>query len=504
MAASTSLFARLAARPGWALVALAAMLVALALIRSPDHDESQYVAAAALTAHGLIPYRDFAYLQSPLQPYAFAPLAWLFGTWTWPGLRVGNALLGAAAVLGVYRAGRAAGAPASVALGSAMLFACCDALLFGVGTARNDALPVALLALALAPAIRTALRAGMRSDALLVGLMLSAAAAAKISYALPALGYGLWTLASPRVRRSGWVLAGAIPAALLIAGSWLAAPQGFVFGVFDFPLRAPAEFYADRPARLTVGAKLFDTLRFLALGPALLAVGIAAWQRQRGPVAVLLGILVAAGTVAAVLPTPIWRQYWLPALPPLFVLLATGWQQRPAGRTLRILAVACAVAGLAPSVKALIGGDRFATAFASADRVRAPLAAAAAGPVVTLAPQYLPQLGRLPDPRFAAGPFYFRSRALLNDRDERALILVRQGAIPPLGGRPVLVGGEGGWGSGSAELDDALAAAARRQGYRGQRIAGTPFTLYLQPGVAVRPAQTPRSGLHGGAALGLR
>ena len=54
-------------------------MVLLALIRPLKHDESQYVAAAVLTAHGQMLYCDFAYLQTPLQPFLFAPLAWLFG-----------------------------------------------------------------------------------------------------------------------------------------------------------------------------------------------------------------------------------------------------------------------------------------------------------------------------------------------------------------------------------------------------------------------------------------
>ncbi|WP_199743189.1 hypothetical protein [Sphingomonas ginsenosidivorax] len=73
----------------WATLAI--IFMALALLRPVDHDESQYVAATVLTTHGLLPYRDFAYLQTPLQPFLFAPIA---GPWTWPALRIANALLG--------------------------------------------------------------------------------------------------------------------------------------------------------------------------------------------------------------------------------------------------------------------------------------------------------------------------------------------------------------------------------------------------------------------------
>ena len=61
-------------RTAFAFVALALWLVAIALLRRLSIDESQYVASAVLTAKGLLPYRDYAYLQTPLQPFAFAPL----------------------------------------------------------------------------------------------------------------------------------------------------------------------------------------------------------------------------------------------------------------------------------------------------------------------------------------------------------------------------------------------------------------------------------------------
>ena len=56
-------------------LAVLALFVSLALIIPSDHDEGQYVAAAHFVANGLRPYRDFPYLQTPLQPYLTAPLA---------------------------------------------------------------------------------------------------------------------------------------------------------------------------------------------------------------------------------------------------------------------------------------------------------------------------------------------------------------------------------------------------------------------------------------------
>ena len=51
---------------------------------------------------------------------------------------------------------------------------------------------------------------GTRGSAVLAGLLLAAAAAAKISYALPAVAYGLYALYDRR-HRPGWVAIGALP-----------------------------------------------------------------------------------------------------------------------------------------------------------------------------------------------------------------------------------------------------------------------------------------------------
>ncbi|MGN6374226.1 MAG: hypothetical protein ACTHMG_01590, partial [Sphingomonas sp.] len=171
---------------GWALPGLVPLLILFAVARPLDHDESQYVAAAVLARHGLV-YRDFAYLQTPLQPLLFAPLAALLGAWTFPGLRLVNALLGAAAVVLVERSARAAGVARRGALAAAGLFASCDIFLFSANVARNDMLPALLATAALWLLVRLARDRGGAGHAALAGLLLSAATAAKLSYAIPAL-----------------------------------------------------------------------------------------------------------------------------------------------------------------------------------------------------------------------------------------------------------------------------------------------------------------------------
>lgn len=473
-------------RPPLALALLVVVLVALAWLRGLDHDESQYVAAARLTADGLLPYRDYAYLQTPLQPFAFAPIAYMAGDWAWPVLRIANAMLAALAGAATWRAMRVAGVEARTATLCAALFAACDILLFSGGTARNDALPAALLACALVPMLRADRGAGSRGGAMLAGLLLAGAAAAKISYALPAATYGLYALAAPR-HRAGWIVLGALPPVAFVAWLALLSPEGFVFGTLTFPAQAPAEFYAatGRAWKLSLVAKAIDVAKFLALGPALLALVMVTLRRGRRPT--LLGWLLFAGLVSALLPAPTWRQYLLPALPPLFVLLALRWQALPPARGWRLALAGFAAVGLVPSIVAAAGGGGMARAQAETARLAAT---GRSGPVATLSPQFLPA-GMTPDPRFATGPFYFRSAGLIAPTDEHRLsLLSRANVAATFATHPpgmILVGGEGQWTSGDARLDAVLEDWAKAHGWR--RTDTGRLRLYVPPqATAATPA----------------
>jgi hypothetical protein len=468
---------------------LAILLVTFALLRPVDHDESQYVAAAALTAHGLLPYRDFAYLQTPLQPYIFAPIAALAGTWAWPALRILNALLGVATIACVHTAARTLGAKPKAAITCAALFATCDILLFSIGTARNDALPAALLAAALPLIVRPAIT---RKTAALAGLLLASAAAAKISYAFPALAYGLYALSSRRHRPIA-ILLGTLPVVAFVAWTYKSSPAGFVFGTFTFPARGPAEYYALRPWKMSLPAKAIDTLKFLALGAALPALALVARDAWRRRTVGLLDWLILAGLIAALLPFPTWRQYLLPALPALFVRLS---MIPPPSRAWRIAFATFAIAGLAPSVAALADSDGLSLTQAQREGRavgRTLDRYGLEGPIATLSPQILPAANRLPDPAFATGPFYFRSMRLLDASQENALHLISRARLQ-LDGSTILTGGEGPATSGDASLDHALATAARDAGYDEITIPGTRFAAFRPPARAsASPRPAPRN-----------
>lgn len=459
-----------------------ALLIVLAIVRAPDHDESQYVASAVLAAQGLLPYRDFAYLQTPLQPLLFAPVAALSGTDAWLALRIVNALLGGVILIATYLAARTAGGGRTASLAAAGLLAACDAFLFSVGTARNDALPAALLAIAVVLLVR---EGATRSRAAGIGLLLAAAVAAKISYALPAAAVGFWA-----VRERGQyplsMMVGALPIVTLCIAIFAMAPAAAWFEVIRFPTLAPSEYYAatERAWKLGLGTKLFDLAKFLLLGPAAIGLWIVIGARRRAPRVLL--VLMAAGLAAAALPTPSWRQYLLPALPPLFVLLAWHWTRQPPAQWMRRAVLAFVLIGIAPTTAGLAAAvsshNQLATASAAARAVGAALDDGGyAGPVTTLSPQFLPTIGRLPDVRFATGPFYFRSRGLLSPSQERAASLLGHRRLGQVAFADiVLVGGEDGWTSGDRRLDAVLETAAIGAGY--QRLPGAfgRFRVYVR------------------------
>lgn len=469
-----------------AIAGVAILLTLLALVRPFDHDESQYVAAALLSADGL-PYRDFAYLQTPLQPMLLAPLAVAAGVWAWPALRLANAAFGTITLAACFAAARRAGVEPRRAALAVLLMGCTDIFLFTSAVARNDALPGAMLALAIWLITRRATGVGRDVEAVATGVLLAGAAAAKISFAFPALAYGLYALVDRR-HRPDWLLLGATPVAAFMLWIYAQAPAAFWFDVFTFPAKAPAEWYLAQhmPWKLSLGGKALDTLKFLALGPALMALVIAIRFPGRARVDRLLDILIVAGLIAALLPEPTWRQYLLPILPPLFVRLALAWQRDPSGRGARIAAVIFAIGGLAPSIEALVKSTQGVPMLVAVDQGQALRAAFVAhgghGPVATLSPQLLPGAGLAIDPRFAAGPFYFRSLALLDAQQERQLVLVSRNRIDTASPfSAILVGGEGPWMSGEASDDAPLVNYALARGWQRIAIPGGRLTLYLPP-----------------------
>ncbi|MEO8618516.1 MAG: hypothetical protein ABI412_04050 [Sphingomicrobium sp.] len=469
-------------RQSWLLIgSLIVVLAMLALVRPVSHDESQYVAATALAVHHL-PYRDFALLQTPLQPLLFAPLAMLAPGWLFLSLRLVNAMLGVITALLLFVSMRRAGAPRNHSAAATVLFLSCGATLFTVAVARNDVLPMALMAGAMA------LLAGSTSPTRVAGaaFALGAATAAKISFAFPAAALLALALLGPANVRAAvpwrYVVLGFLPPFILVAMLALAAPNAFLFEVITFPAKAPAEWYQRTGKGFKLGfGHPVEFLKLLATGPALAAlvtVGVAGWRCREAHAknvnAWLFGSFATAGLIAAYLPNPSNQQYLASLLVPLFACLGltVADHARPSPQALAAWS-AFALIGVLPSVEAVAGAIHQKSFVAidverDAHRIGTELdEAGIGGPLAGLSAHYYVDSGRPLAPEFAAGPFAYRMVGLTtssNDRDWHIAVRNRPGELEPSSTAAVITGKEGRNHRGIV-LDDDLARSALRAGF---------------------------------------
>ncbi len=501
----------------WTTVALG--LVILAMAMPINHDEGQYVAAEALTAASR-PYADFVYLQTPLQLYLAAPLTQLMAGHAFIALRVFSALMGAGILGSVYAAQRLMGVDRGRAAFGAALMGACYIFQFSVSLARNDALPALLEALAMLAGL-AALKDRRRALILwtAAGLCLGLAASAKISYAVLLAGGGLYVLWSAWRRQIGLgaLLSFSAAAALGLLPCLLAAipsPANFLFGVYTFAATAPVRWYRDIGLgwRLGLPMKLWESLLHLAIGPALgvlAGVGALAVQRWRAREHPrrdrrFVEVLALAGLVAALAPTPVQRQYFMPLLPPLFVLWgridAWDWVSlRPRlSRAVFVLTTLGAVVGAGRLLyvlcdglarEALRGGPPALHLTAEAHWIGERLRAIhASGDIASLSPQVVLDSGYPIDPRFASGAFLYRSGDLLSAAQLRRLHAVSPhtlGAVldeaPPVA---IVTGYERPEGPAKRNLDDDLRAYAEAHGYAREADPAGRAELYIRPTAA--------------------
>ncbi|MGE4411626.1 MAG: ArnT family glycosyltransferase [Sphingobium sp.] len=480
------------------------ILMLIALFRGMDHDEGQYVGAVRLMHEGL-PFRDFLYLQTPLQPLLFAPMAWIAQGWLYPALRLVNALCAAGAALMTWKSVRLLGGSTRAATLTTLFMACCHSFLFSASLARNDALPLFLNAAGIWLFLLGWQKSGGRERRgvllLLSGLAFGAAASAKISYAFPAAAAGLFALM--QTRRIGMAglcafalggVGGVVPTVLL----WWLAPEAAWFGMIDYSLEAPRQWQAlnNRAWMAQSGFSLFRLLLFLAQGPALLALAAILRKRfaghgeeeEKGGLPLFLDMLILAGLLAAWLPRPVYPQYLAPMLPALFVrlgpLLEELWQRR-GRRVLFLAAMLIGVAETLVSVLPNLAHGRSPPLMAShtahyigclvGDRKEA---------VIGLSPPHLVDSGRPFDRRFVTGPFAFRMRGLLTpDEEARFHILQSTGFAAAFDRDPpaaIVVGTERKSRPGlSGGLDALLEQWARARHYKPIPIEHAGLVLYL-------------------------
>lgn len=470
-------------------VLLPAIVLACVFARPVNHDESQYVAGAML-AWTRVPLRDFMILQPPLAFWAWAPVTAVWPGWAWTMIRLSSACCGLAMLWVVNRTERQLSLPPGARSG-AVLLACCQPFLFTATIARNDALPGALLALGMLAGLRGV--AGQWRWLALAGLGFGLAAAAKLSF-LPSLAIALLALPLCGVGLAGMLAfaSGGLLGSVPLTGIVPLAPEAFRFGLFDFALTAPRDWYGRMdPTELTLAGKFSAGLLGLADGPALILLVLVGWRSRQlaaDPRMRWLLALTVAGLVGAFLPTPMHAQYLLPALPPLFVLGSLALNKER-GRGFASVVILAALFGLIRTAMLLGNGLPLVAAEQRAHALGAELARrGVVGPVASLSPQYVADSGAALDPRFATGPFVFRSGAVLTGPQARSLGVATPTAVPTMFAEQppaaILTGYEPSWRPGVPSPEAPLDQWARDHKYRLVMMPDHVGRLYVAPASA--------------------
>lgn len=492
---------------GFAAVVL--LLILRAIVGVVDHDEDQYLAGAVLAGDALM-FRDFMHLQTPLQALLFAPVAAIFDGHVYLALRVANALVGAGLLGAVFFAQRLGGASSPAAFAATLLLFFCQSFQHSASVVRNDVVPAFFSALAIAAAV-AAIGSARRAPPLwaLAGLLFGLATSSKVSHAFLAVGAGaylLWLALRGQADRRRWLalaafgaggIAGLLPTLYYLA----AAPGAFLWGVVEYGARAPFDWYRANGLGelLTLRAKVFGSLDALSQGPALLALAAVAVLtlrlRRREPPIPLLDVLLIAGLIGALLPTPTWTYYFMTLLPPLFIRLGLsldGWAQLGRGwrlATLTALAISLVLAVDWRTRAALatpLDDTPIGRTHAAGRWIGATLRGLdAQGTIATLAPRVALDSGFPIDPRFATGVFVYRSGDLLPPADHDRFNTVGPASLAAsLDRRPpaaILVGYEGGTDRFDIRPDDGLRAYARSRGYLPMRGPDARVELYVNP-----------------------
>lgn len=419
------------ARLAVAFFALAGLWFALTAIATPfDHDESQYIAGAYFSSHMLI-FRDFLYLQPPVHSWLFAPLTWLFPQDMVAAMRLATAATALGVLLTLWNAQRIAGISRDSAAIATALAGATAAFQFTGSVVRNDMLATLLtsLAMLLLLAARRNRRPGHWFGA---GFFFGLAIATKLNFAPLALAAGLFTLQAGG--REGWRTAlllalGGLAGCLPLWVSFIIAPESALYGIFTFGATAPHAWYTVNGAgsELLFTEKLADLLKFLAKGPALVAMVLLAghWWFNRNrvvsPGRCLSRWMICGGLLGAALPTPSQLQYVMALTAPLALglgYLLDDARRWPFATREAVLGVLC-LASVPGMLRAT--GDVVAMAQEGSPITQANSQALWMGALVragdedsddsiaTLSPHLAVDSGVPIDPRFATGPFVYRS-----------------------------------------------------------------------------------------------
>ena len=469
-------------------VALAVWFGLAALATPFDHDESQYVAGAYFSRHLLI-FRDFLHLQPPLHSWAYAPIAQFFPEHMVVVMRLVTALtaLGTLAVL--WKAQRVAGIARDSAAIATLLVASTAAFQFTGSVVRNDMLPTLLASFGML-AILLAIRHRAPRYWVTAGVMFGLAIAAKLNFAPLGLATGLFVMSAGGrcgIRAALWLAAGAAIGMTPMLWALVMAPEGFIYGVLTYGATAPHAWYAANGAAkaLSLTGKIADLLISFVEGPALVALVVLAANafisrhRKRAAGRRLSIWMIAGALLGAALPTPSQLQYIMPVLPPMALALgylledARHWTFAKRQTLLGLLCLSAA-AGMASTTLDVADMMRNGSPVLRADRAASwagdKVRFLASGErVATLSAHMILGSGLKLDPRFAAGPFAYRSGWTVAPALARRVHTMIPATLSDMDRAPpdaILTGYEMGTRKLPLKPDEGLIAYARSRGYQ--------------------------------------
>ena len=461
----------------------------MAAIATPfDHDESQYVAGAYFS-QTLLVFRDFLYLQPPLHSWVYAPVAWLFPAHMVVAMRLATALSAVGALAALWLAQRVAGIARDSAAIATLLIAATAAFQFTGTVVRNDMLPTLWVSMGMLATL-LAMRHGTPRYWLAAGVLFGLAIATKLNFAPLGLGTGMFVISSGGrcgVKAALWLVVGAMIGMMPMVWIFAMAPGGFIYGVLTYGATAPYAWYSANGAghALSLTGKLGDLLLSLAKGSALvglLAIAanvFASRHRKRAPGRRLAIWMIVGALIGAALPTPSQLQYIMPVLPPLALGLGYlledarswvfAWQQ-----TLLGLLCLSAVAGMAPTVLDAVDMMRNGSPIWRADQAAdwAGNTVRSLSPrtrIATLSAHMILGSGLHLDPRFATGPFAYRSGWTISPTFARQLHAMIPATLSDMDRDPpeaILTGYEMGKRKLPLKPDAGLIGYARSRGYR--------------------------------------
>ena len=486
------------------------LLVSANMQKGLSHDEHMYVAGGEMLARdGLLPYRDYSYLQMP-------NLALLYGVL----FQATESLLLAARLLNTcfavlllgtifYYAATLLHAESRMArwligAGSVVLVLANPLFVYTSGLAWNHDLPLLLIALAFVLYSRAGGNGRAARSWVVCGVLVGLAIGTRLSFVLAVIPFvaGIFVLAqspwSDKLRLAVIFFAGAflgLLPSLLLAGL---APAEFMFGNWEYHrLNQLYWQQAGYDRAMDFWGKLVylkevafepGTMSLLVLFVLLALAGlISTGRRQRmsnAPLLILV-LLILALLTGALVPTPTWYQYYYALVPFLVIgiihtlsLFYDDRRARRLGMALFTLAVLVSASyGLPAYLRAIVEMSTEGWIPSEVHRVGTEIKQAVGdGKVATLASLYPMEGGVRIYKELASGPFGWRVSGLVSDRQEMELGILSPGNLeeffrvdPPQG---ILVGFEG-------TLEQPLIEYAMTHGYRPLKLSNEAM-LWLQ------------------------